>query len=184
MQLNREMTESLRVSMPLNMCAIQPAVLYLGQQCLGPVSLLWQVLLAKLQCWCAFWLGCRLLLLRRLAWLRRLWPRLPHLTLSVLRPLRYQTHVAFRSSFWMRVTWATWLSQLIWSWEHNISLILVLALTVCCSDILLSFPLQVYYPDQYGGYVPQPPPHGTQMVYSADGQYYTVAYPYQYQGMV
>lgn len=42
---------------------------------------------------------------------------------------------------------------------------------------------QVYYPDQYGGYVPQPPPHGTQMVYSADGQYYTVAYPYQYQGM-
>ncbi|XP_012680825.1 pleckstrin homology domain-containing family B member 2 isoform X1 [Clupea harengus] len=40
---------------------------------------------------------------------------------------------------------------------------------------------QGYCPDQYGGYAPQPP-HGTQMVYSADGQYYTVAYPYQYQG--
>ncbi|XP_030647448.1 pleckstrin homology domain-containing family B member 2 [Chanos chanos] len=39
---------------------------------------------------------------------------------------------------------------------------------------------QVYYPDQYGGYVPYPPV--TQMVYSADGQQHMVAYPSQYQG--
>lgn len=41
---------------------------------------------------------------------------------------------------------------------------------------------QVFYPDGYGGYVPHPPPYATQMVYSADGQQYAVAYPYHYQG--
>ncbi|XP_051550923.1 pleckstrin homology domain-containing family B member 2-like isoform X2 [Myxocyprinus asiaticus] len=41
---------------------------------------------------------------------------------------------------------------------------------------------QVFYPDGYGGYVQHPPPYATQMVYSADGQQYTVAYPYHYQG--
>ncbi|XP_028855635.1 pleckstrin homology domain-containing family B member 2 [Denticeps clupeoides] len=40
---------------------------------------------------------------------------------------------------------------------------------------------QVYYPDQYGGYV-HPQVHGTQVVYTADGHQYAVAYPYQYQG--
>uniref|UniRef100_A0AAY4D7V7 PH domain-containing protein n=1 Tax=Denticeps clupeoides TaxID=299321 RepID=A0AAY4D7V7_9TELE len=39
----------------------------------------------------------------------------------------------------------------------------------------------VYYPDQYGGYV-HPQVHGTQVVYTADGHQYAVAYPYQYQG--
>ncbi|XP_029905374.1 pleckstrin homology domain-containing family B member 2 [Myripristis murdjan] len=42
-------------------------------------------------------------------------------------------------------------------------------------------PPQVYAPGPYGDYV-APPPHGTQIVYSADGQPYAVAYPYQYQG--
>uniref|UniRef100_A0A671SVT7 Pleckstrin homology domain-containing family B member 2-like n=1 Tax=Sinocyclocheilus anshuiensis TaxID=1608454 RepID=A0A671SVT7_9TELE len=37
---------------------------------------------------------------------------------------------------------------------------------------------QVFCPDGYGGYVPHPPPYATQMVYSADGQQYAVAYPY------
>uniref|UniRef100_A0A673IUV2 Pleckstrin homology domain-containing family B member 2-like n=1 Tax=Sinocyclocheilus rhinocerous TaxID=307959 RepID=A0A673IUV2_9TELE len=41
---------------------------------------------------------------------------------------------------------------------------------------------QVFCPDGYGGYVPHPPPYATQMVYSADGQQYAVAYPYLYQG--
>lgn len=40
---------------------------------------------------------------------------------------------------------------------------------------------QVYAQGPYGDYV-APPPHVTQIVYSADGQPYTVAYPYQYQG--
>lgn len=40
---------------------------------------------------------------------------------------------------------------------------------------------QVYAPGPYGDYV-APPPHATQIVYSADGQPYAVAYPYQYQG--
>uniref|UniRef100_A0A1A8R141 Pleckstrin homology domain containing, family B (Evectins) member 2 n=2 Tax=Nothobranchius rachovii TaxID=451742 RepID=A0A1A8R141_9TELE len=40
---------------------------------------------------------------------------------------------------------------------------------------------QVYAPGPYGDYS-APPPHPTQMVYSADGQAYAVAYPYQYQG--
>uniref|UniRef100_A0A3B1KIT8 Pleckstrin homology domain containing, family B (evectins) member 2 n=1 Tax=Astyanax mexicanus TaxID=7994 RepID=A0A3B1KIT8_ASTMX len=40
---------------------------------------------------------------------------------------------------------------------------------------------QVYYPDQYGGYVPQPPPpYTSHVVYSAGGQLYTYASPYQY----
>uniref|UniRef100_A0A3Q1ES88 Pleckstrin homology domain containing, family B (evectins) member 2 n=1 Tax=Acanthochromis polyacanthus TaxID=80966 RepID=A0A3Q1ES88_9TELE len=42
-------------------------------------------------------------------------------------------------------------------------------------------PPQVYAPGPYGDYVPAPP-HATQIVYSADGQPYAVAYPYQYQG--
>uniref|UniRef100_A0A3Q3VSL6 PH domain-containing protein n=1 Tax=Mola mola TaxID=94237 RepID=A0A3Q3VSL6_MOLML len=42
-------------------------------------------------------------------------------------------------------------------------------------------PPQVYAPGPYGEYVP-PPPHAPQIVYSADGQPYSVAYPYQYQG--
>uniref|UniRef100_A0A3Q2ZPY8 Pleckstrin homology domain containing, family B (evectins) member 2 n=1 Tax=Kryptolebias marmoratus TaxID=37003 RepID=A0A3Q2ZPY8_KRYMA len=40
---------------------------------------------------------------------------------------------------------------------------------------------QVYAPGPYGDYS-APPAHATQIVYSADGQPYTVAYPYQYQG--
>lgn len=40
---------------------------------------------------------------------------------------------------------------------------------------------QAYAPGPYGNYT-APPPHATQVVYSADGQPYTVAYPYQYQG--
>ncbi|KAM9480294.1 pleckstrin homology domain-containing family B member 2-like isoform 2-T5 [Salvelinus alpinus] len=43
-------------------------------------------------------------------------------------------------------------------------------------------PPPVYVPDTYGGYAPAPPFHGTQIIYSADGQPYAVAYPYQYQG--
>uniref|UniRef100_A0A8C7J7Z8 Pleckstrin homology domain containing, family B (evectins) member 2 n=1 Tax=Oncorhynchus kisutch TaxID=8019 RepID=A0A8C7J7Z8_ONCKI len=39
----------------------------------------------------------------------------------------------------------------------------------------------VYVPDTYGGYAPAPP-HGTQIIYSADGQPNAVVYPYQYQG--
>uniref|UniRef100_A0A8C7PUB3 PH domain-containing protein n=1 Tax=Oncorhynchus mykiss TaxID=8022 RepID=A0A8C7PUB3_ONCMY len=39
----------------------------------------------------------------------------------------------------------------------------------------------VYVPDIYGGYAPGPP-HGTQIIYSADGQPNAVVYPYQYQG--
>lgn len=41
--------------------------------------------------------------------------------------------------------------------------------------------LQAYAPGPYGDYA-APPPHATQIVYSADGQPYAVAYPYQYQG--
>lgn len=41
--------------------------------------------------------------------------------------------------------------------------------------------LQAYAPGPYGDYVPAPP-HATQVVYSADGQPYAVAYPYHYQG--
>ncbi|KAG9266627.1 pleckstrin homology domain-containing family B member 2 isoform X1 [Astyanax mexicanus] len=42
---------------------------------------------------------------------------------------------------------------------------------------------QVYYPDQYGGYVPQPPPpYTSHVLYSAGGQLYTYASPYQYPG--
>ena len=40
---------------------------------------------------------------------------------------------------------------------------------------------QAYAPGPYGDYA-APPPHATQIVYSADGQPYAVAYPYQYQG--
>lgn len=40
---------------------------------------------------------------------------------------------------------------------------------------------QVYAPGPYGEYV-APPPYATQIVYSADGQPYTVAYPHQYHG--
>ena len=40
---------------------------------------------------------------------------------------------------------------------------------------------QPYAPGPYGDYT-APPPHATQIVYSADGQPYAVAYPYQYQG--
>lgn len=40
---------------------------------------------------------------------------------------------------------------------------------------------QVYVPGPYGDYS-APPPHATQIVYSADGEPYAVAYPYQYQG--
>ncbi|XP_041694409.1 pleckstrin homology domain-containing family B member 2 isoform X1 [Coregonus clupeaformis] len=43
-------------------------------------------------------------------------------------------------------------------------------------------PPPVYVPDAYGVYAPAPPSHGTQIIYSADGQPYAVAYPYQYQG--
>ncbi|NP_001135180.1 pleckstrin homology domain-containing family B member 2 [Salmo salar] len=43
-------------------------------------------------------------------------------------------------------------------------------------------PPPVYVPDAYGGYSPAPPVYGTQIIYSADGQPYAVAYPYQYQG--
>ncbi|XP_056132099.1 pleckstrin homology domain-containing family B member 2 isoform X3 [Lampris incognitus] len=42
-------------------------------------------------------------------------------------------------------------------------------------------PQQVYAQGPYGDYA-APPPHGTQIMYSADGQPYAVAYPYQYQG--
>ncbi|KAG7228819.1 hypothetical protein INR49_008597 [Caranx melampygus] len=42
-------------------------------------------------------------------------------------------------------------------------------------------PPQAYAPGPYGDYA-APPPHATQIVYSADGQPYAVAYPYQYQG--
>ncbi|KAM3875711.1 pleckstrin homology domain-containing family B member 2 [Diretmus argenteus] len=43
-------------------------------------------------------------------------------------------------------------------------------------------PAQVYVQGPYGDYA-APPPIGTQIVYGADGQPYTVAYPYQqYQG--
>ncbi|XP_073332353.1 pleckstrin homology domain-containing family B member 2 isoform X1 [Pagrus major] len=42
-------------------------------------------------------------------------------------------------------------------------------------------PQQAYAPGPYGDYA-APPPHATQIVYSADGQPYAVAYPYQYQG--
>lgn len=42
-------------------------------------------------------------------------------------------------------------------------------------------PPQVYAPGPYGEYV-TPTQHATQIVYSADGQPYAVAYPYQYQG--
>nr|XP_004557233.1 pleckstrin homology domain-containing family B member 2 [Maylandia zebra]XP_004557234.1 pleckstrin homology domain-containing family B member 2 [Maylandia zebra] len=42
-------------------------------------------------------------------------------------------------------------------------------------------PQPVYAPGPYGDYT-APPPQATQVVYSADGQPYTVAYPYQYQG--
>ncbi|XP_051549605.1 pleckstrin homology domain-containing family B member 2 isoform X1 [Myxocyprinus asiaticus] len=40
----------------------------------------------------------------------------------------------------------------------------------------------VFYPDRYGGNVQHPPPYAAQMVYSADGQQYAVAYTYHYQG--
>eukprot|EP00063_Salmo_salar_P097207 XP_014072042.1 PREDICTED: pleckstrin homology domain-containing family B member 2-like isoform X3 [Salmo salar] len=43
-------------------------------------------------------------------------------------------------------------------------------------------PPPVYVPDTYGGYAPAPPSHGTQIIYTADGQPYAVAYPYHYQG--
>uniref|UniRef100_A0A4W5QKL2 Pleckstrin homology domain containing, family B (evectins) member 2 n=1 Tax=Hucho hucho TaxID=62062 RepID=A0A4W5QKL2_9TELE len=43
-------------------------------------------------------------------------------------------------------------------------------------------PPPVYVPDTYGGYAPASPSHATQIIYSADGQPYAVAYPYQYQG--
>ncbi|XP_019904764.1 pleckstrin homology domain-containing family B member 2 isoform X2 [Esox lucius] len=43
-------------------------------------------------------------------------------------------------------------------------------------------PPPVYVPGAYGGYAPVPPEYGTQIIYSADGQTYVVAYPYQYQG--
>ncbi|XP_042271824.1 pleckstrin homology domain-containing family B member 2 isoform X2 [Thunnus albacares] len=42
-------------------------------------------------------------------------------------------------------------------------------------------PPQVYAPGPYGEYVAHTQ-HATQIVYSADGQPYAVAYPYQYQG--
>ncbi|XP_036377457.1 pleckstrin homology domain-containing family B member 2 [Megalops cyprinoides] len=42
-------------------------------------------------------------------------------------------------------------------------------------------PPQMYDQGRYVVYGPPPPP-GTQIVYAADGQAYTVAYPYQYQG--
>lgn len=38
---------------------------------------------------------------------------------------------------------------------------------------------QRYAPAPYGDYIP---PHATQIMYSADGQPYAVAYPYQYHG--
>lgn len=41
--------------------------------------------------------------------------------------------------------------------------------------------MQAYAPGPYGDYI-APPPHASQIVYSADGQPYAVAYPYQYQG--
>lgn len=40
---------------------------------------------------------------------------------------------------------------------------------------------QAYAQGPYGEYA-APPPHATQIVYSADGQPYAVAYPYHYQG--
>lgn len=49
------------------------------------------------------------------------------------------------------------------------------------SSLMIFVLMQVFYPDGYGGYVPHPP-YATQMVYSADGQQYAVAYPYHYQG--
>lgn len=42
---------------------------------------------------------------------------------------------------------------------------------------------QVYCPDQYGGYVPYPPPpYAPNAVYSAGGQQYLFASPYHNQG--
>uniref|UniRef100_A0A3Q0S1Z9 Pleckstrin homology domain containing, family B (evectins) member 2 n=1 Tax=Amphilophus citrinellus TaxID=61819 RepID=A0A3Q0S1Z9_AMPCI len=42
-------------------------------------------------------------------------------------------------------------------------------------------PQPMYAPGPYGDYT-APPPQVTQVVYTADGQPYTVAYPYQYRG--
>ncbi|TSK53714.1 Pleckstrin homology domain-containing family B member 2 [Bagarius yarrelli] len=43
---------------------------------------------------------------------------------------------------------------------------------------------QVYYPDQYGGYVPYPPPpYAPNAVYSAGGHQYAFAFPYYNQGV-
>ncbi|XP_067369233.1 pleckstrin homology domain-containing family B member 2 isoform X2 [Channa argus] len=53
-----------------------------------------------------------------------------------------------------------------------------LAWTMALQDARLN---AVYAPGPYGEYV-APPPYATQIVYSADGQPYTVAYPHQYQG--
>lgn len=51
-----------------------------------------------------------------------------------------------------------------------------------CGMILKLCPrLQAYAPGPYGDYIAPPPP-ASQIVYSADGQPYAVAYPYQYQG--
>ncbi|XP_029488528.1 pleckstrin homology domain-containing family B member 2-like [Oncorhynchus nerka] len=54
----------------------------------------------------------------------------------------------------------------------------VFAWTMALQDARVS---SVYVPDTYGGYAPAPP-HGTQIIYSADGQPNAVVYPYQYQG--
>ncbi|XP_071010222.1 pleckstrin homology domain-containing family B member 2-like isoform X1 [Oncorhynchus clarkii lewisi] len=54
----------------------------------------------------------------------------------------------------------------------------VFAWTMALQDARVS---SVYVPDIYGGYAPGPP-HGTQIIYSADGQPNAVVYPYQYQG--
>lgn len=54
-------------------------------------------------------------------------------------------------------------------------------LTDLWDDLKLCPRLQAYAPGPYGDYI-APPPHASQIVYSADGQPYAVAYPYQYQG--
>ncbi|XP_021459671.2 pleckstrin homology domain-containing family B member 2 isoform X2 [Oncorhynchus mykiss] len=54
----------------------------------------------------------------------------------------------------------------------------VFAWTMALQDARVN---SVYVPDIYGGYAPGPP-HGTQIIYSADGQPNAVVYPYQYQG--